>query len=58
MLICILLPVIMALIVAIINDEIKIHKVPCPPHKWSRVAMSEKLVCMDCGKESHINPFI
>jgi hypothetical protein len=57
MLICILLPIVMALIVAIINGDIKIQKSDCPPHYWSRVAMTDKLVCMHCSKESNTNPF-
>jgi hypothetical protein len=57
MLISILLPIVMALIVAIINNDIKIQKSDCPPHYWSRIAMTDKLVCTDCNKESHINPF-
>jgi hypothetical protein len=56
MLISILLPIAMALIVATINGDIKLYKLDCPPHYWSRVAMTDKLVCMHCSKESHINP--
>lgn len=58
MLLAIALPIIFSVLVGIALGEIQLIKYDCPPHHWSRVAMSEILVCMTCNKESHTNPFI
>jgi hypothetical protein len=58
MMIAIILPIIMSILVRIVIGEIQIIKGVCPPHSWSRVAMSDRLVCMICNKSTHIHPFI
>jgi len=58
MTIAIILPIIAAIFVKYAVDGESPRDTKCPPHSWSYVHMSDKIVCIQCGKESHINPFI
>jgi hypothetical protein len=46
------IPIIAHLLVAVINKEIDIIKSDCPPHRWSTVAFTDRLVCTECNKEN------
>lgn len=58
-LIAVLLPIISAILIGIaVGDIAPRSSVPCLPHTWSYVFMSDKLVCRVCGKDSDIHPLI
>lgn len=50
MMLAIALPMLGALLVSLITDDIQFNASDCPPHRWSTNAFNGALECIECNK--------